>query len=189
MKLKIILILLSFFSFLSYSQDKCVKCANLRNLSRENNDYNLFKQFLDSCVMSDTTYFDYSENKSTKRNAITYNLVEKDYCNNYYSNSMIYISSKKIISGFSVENNDTIFSVIDNEEIIQKVSLDIVRQVQKKLIYPKKCLKNNIEGKVYLTFVLNKLGESKDIFVIKGPDQLFMILNLYWHFALVRYRF
>ena len=47
--------------------------------------------------------------------------------------------------------------------------------ISKNTNYPKKCRKEKIEGKVYLTFVLNEDGNPINTYVIKGPD---MLLNI-----------
>lgn len=40
------------------------------------------------------------------------------------------------------------------------------------IVYPKKCRKNNIKGKVYLKFTIGSDGAVRDIIILKGVHPL-----------------
>jgi TonB family protein len=114
------------------------------------------------------------ENERT--NATSYTVNEKNYCGDYSSTASYQMIDEKLISGYSIENHDTIYWSVDNrEEQIRTTISEIVKHISKKTIYPKKCKKEKVEGKVFLTFVINEKGNPINTYVIKGPD---MLLNI-----------
>ncbi len=48
----------------------------------------------------------------------------------------------------------------------------LIIEISSRVVYPKECLDSNIEGKVYLRFVVNEDGSVSDIIAVKGPHKL-----------------
>lgn len=164
-------------SFLhSYSQDKCAACDSIKRKSRQEYSFEAYNQYRIECIISDTIFYNQTLVVNERTNANIYTINEKNYCGNYSSTASYEIKDEKLISGFSVEDQDTIYWSVDNQEQqLQTTTSEIVKHISKNTNYPKKCRKEKIEGKVYLTFVLNEDGNPINAYVIKGPD---MLLNI-----------
>lgn len=70
------------------------------------------------------------------------------------------------------ENNEAIFSVVENEPEFPGGVEALYKFISKNVVYPKKALKNGIEGKVVVEFVIEANGSVTNVKVFKSvnPD-------------------
>ena len=70
------------------------------------------------------------------------------------------------------ENNEAIFSVVENEPEFPGGVEALYKFISKNVVYPKKALKNGIEGKVVVEFVIEANGSVTKVKVFKSvnPD-------------------
>jgi TonB family protein len=78
-------------------------------------------------------------------------------------NRTVNIENKEIILEFWFNENDTIYRVAEFDESLKKNIDKYYKKLSRKLKYPKIARKNEIEGVVYLTFMVNKEGQMKNI--------------------------
>ncbi|MBL7936846.1 MAG: energy transducer TonB [Bacteroidia bacterium] len=176
MKTTILTIILTISFLYSYSQDKCATCDSIKRKSTQEYNFESYSQYRKECIIRDTIFYNQTLVVNERANANIYTINEKNYCGNYSSTASYEIKGEKLISGFSIENQDTIYWSVDNQEQqLQATTSEIIKHISKNTIYPKKCRKEKIEGRVYLTFVLNEDGNPINTYVIKGPD---MLLNI-----------
>ena len=70
------------------------------------------------------------------------------------------------------ENNEAIFSVVENEPEFPGGVEALYKFISKNVVYPKKALKDGIEGKVVVEFVIEANGSVTNVKVFKSvnPD-------------------
>jgi TonB family protein len=94
----------------------------------------------------------------------------------YYSNRIIKRKEKyrhgKFINGncYSISGQDTTFFPRFLMASFPGGNNELNKYIISNLKYPKEALKQNIYGKVFVSFVINKEGEVEDIKVIKGVN-------------------
>lgn len=176
MKTLLSTIILTMSFYYSYSQDKCATCDSLKKKSRQEYSFEAYSQYNKECVTRDTAFYNQTLVVKERTNANTYTVKEKSYCGDYTSTASYEIKDEELISGYSIENHDTIYWSVDNQEEQMRITIsEIVKHISKNTMYPKKSRKDKVEGKVFLTFVLNEDGKPINTYVIKGPD---MLLNI-----------
>jgi protein TonB len=66
------------------------------------------------------------------------------------------------------ENNTQIFTAVEQEPSFPGGMEQFYRFLQTNIRYPAKAFENNVQGKVFLTFVVEKDGSLTDIKVVRG---------------------
>lgn len=68
--------------------------------------------------------------------------------------------------------NDSVykFENLDKEPVFNKGNGELNKFIQKNIIYPKQSKENQIEGNVYVQFVIEKNGKVTNIKILKGLD-------------------
>ena len=64
-------------------------------------------------------------------------------------------------------NNDSVYVKVDSMPIFPEGETAMFKFVSTNVIYPKEAIRNNISGKVFLSFVIGKDGVVKDIKVLR----------------------
>jgi TonB family protein len=160
----------------AFCQYKCSDCDSLKRKSRQEYSYEAYQKHYKNCISRDTIYYNQTDIVKEKGNANIYTITEKESCGTYVSKATYSVAGNKLIRGYSLEDRDTIFWTVNNQEAqMQKIIPEIMNYVSKNINYPAKCKRENIQGKVFLTFILNEEGTPMDAYVIKSPDILFSV--------------
>jgi protein TonB len=71
------------------------------------------------------------------------------------------------------EGGDEPFMIVEVKPTFRGGDLERFREwVQKRVVYPQLAMENNIRGRVYLTFVVERDGSVSTVNIVKGVDQL-----------------
>jgi TonB family protein len=73
---------------------------------------------------------------------------------------------------FICAQSDSVFSIVDQMPHYPGGDDSLVSDIASKVIYPKQCADSNIQGKVYLRFIVNEDGSTSKMEVIKSPHPL-----------------
>ena len=91
------------------------------------------------------------------------------------------IDSQKIISyktiaeeSYDTNNNDEVYTIVDQMPVFPggKGDAGIGLFIAQNTIYPPMALDNDIEGKVYVKFIVDKRGKVRDVEIAKGADPI-----------------
>ena len=85
--------------------------------------------------------------------------------------SMSYAQDKQ--NGNAVAGKDAEYAVseLDNQPEFPNGNDGLVKYLSENINYPKKALKKNIMGKVYVQFVIDKTGKVTDVVAVRGVDK------------------
>ena len=85
--------------------------------------------------------------------------------------SMSYAQDKQ--NGNAVAGKDAEYAVseLDSQPEFPNGNDGLVKYLSENINYPKKALKKNIMGKVYVQFVIDKTGKVTDVVAVRGVDK------------------
>ena len=69
------------------------------------------------------------------------------------------------------EDSDEVFMVVEQMPVFPGGDLGLMKFIQKMVKYPPIAKENDITGKVYVTYVVNKKGKVTNVKVIRGVDK------------------
>jgi periplasmic protein TonB len=84
--------------------------------------------------------------------------------------SLISFSQKPFNSKSGVVKNSTIFRKVDEVAQFPGGEMNMARFLTKNLIYPEKSKTGNLQGSIFLSFIVNKLGQIKKISFLKKTN-------------------
>lgn len=67
--------------------------------------------------------------------------------------------------------SEVIFDVVEQQPIFPGGTDELYKFISKNFKYPKKCLRKNHQGKIYIQFVVNKDGSIGDVKILRGIDK------------------
>ena len=143
----------------SFGQSECKICDSLQYLQRQTGNRQAFDKYNSICLKTDSLV-------SEKKIVVRTKAICSDYISFYTYNS----DSKTPVSGFRIEKNDTIFYKADIIPIYQKGEAEMMKFIKKHITYPKRCSYKNIQGKVYISFVVDENGNIYDVYALISPD-------------------
>lgn len=173
-----ILFITSFFFNALLAQDKCTICEEYKRKGIEEFDNEAFKSYTDECFKTNTVYYKDSTIVESKKQSSTYTEYKTDYCGKFSGVYKYNTKDKSIIEGCSVEDGDTIYSVMDNAEVSSQRMNFIMKHILKNFKYPQEAREKHIEGKVFVQFTLNELGDPIKVYAIKSPDKSLAIESI-----------
>lgn len=98
-------------------------------------------------------------------------IIQKDTLLNKTSYSKIN-SVDSLLVQYEINNQDTVFYVAEKQPEFPGGDNMMYNFIYRNLRYPNSARENGIQGKVYITFIVTKEGEIKDIKVLYGPPIL-----------------
>ena len=69
------------------------------------------------------------------------------------------------------EDDDEFFMVVENMPIFPGGDLGLMKYIQKNVKYPAIAKEYNITGKVYVSFIVDKLGSVTNVKIVRGVDK------------------
>ena len=69
------------------------------------------------------------------------------------------------------EDDDEFFIVVENMPIFPGGDLGLMKYIQKNVKYPAIAKEYNITGKVYVSFIVDKLGSVTNVKIVRGVDE------------------
>ncbi len=97
--------------------------------------------------------------------------VIKIFSGDQYDNYQFIRGFKSINSfGINRSSGDTVYMVVEKQPEYPGGYNEMMNDIRKTLKYPVSARRSGASGTVYVSFVINKLGEMKDMYVIRGFD-------------------
>ena len=156
---KIIYLFLLFTVTKSFGQNECKTCDSLQQLKRQTGNRQAFDEYKSVCLKNDTIFSN-----------TTFVVITKAICSDFTSYLTFNNESSVPTAGFQIEKNDTIFYLADKIPVFKKNGGDVIEFITKKIIYPPNCINKSIQGKVYITFVIDENGNMIDVYPLISPD-------------------
>jgi periplasmic protein TonB len=72
----------------------------------------------------------------------------------------------------SIPNEDTIFRVVEKQPEFPGGLSALYEYLRKSIVYPKMAVESNIQGTVYISFVVEKNGSLSNILVVRSPHNV-----------------
>ena len=157
------------------AQDKCAFCNEYKRKSTEEYEYDAYLKYRKECLDTKVIYYRDTVVVESKKHATAYVEYKKDFCGKFSQILKYNIKNKSLIDGYTIDEGDTIFSVMDNPETSSSRMSFIIKFIAENLKYPKEALDKKLEGKVFVQFTLNEFGDPIKVFAIKAPDKLLAI--------------
>lgn len=85
--------------------------------------------------------------------------------------SMSYAQDKQNENAVAGKDAEYAVSELDNQPEFPNGNEGLVKYLSENINYPKKALKKNIMGKVYVQFVIDKTGKVTDVVAVRGVDK------------------
>jgi protein TonB len=86
---------------------------------------------------------------------------------------VVFMLTKNITHAQNNTSNDSIYNFenLDKEPVFNEGNGDLNEFIKKNIMYPKQSRKDQIEGKVYVQFVIEKNGKVTNIKILKGLNE------------------
>ncbi|MCF8235334.1 MAG: M56 family metallopeptidase [Bacteroidales bacterium] len=81
-------------------------------------------------------------------------------------------TTQKVEKPQKQEDDDEIFVVVEQMPEFKDGRKGLYKYLAEKITYPSEAMKKNIEGKVYVTFVIEKDGSVSNVRILRGADDL-----------------
>ena len=82
-------------------------------------------------------------------------------------------SDNELVGDPSGNNGDEPFVLVEVKPTFKGGDLEKFREwIQKRVVYPQEAQENNIRGKVYLTFVVERDGSVSNVNIVRGVDKI-----------------
>lgn len=147
--------------------DKEGYCNDLYSASRYG-DSEANEKFWKNCGTRSTFY---KNEKNENADSLDY-LYKEVISTSDVIHSYLYLrydSDNKFLEGLEILNNDTIYgNEADTDAEFPGGLKGLSDYLKENITYPKAAIANNISGKIYVTFIVNRRGEVDDISVSKG---------------------
>ena len=142
-------------------------CKDMQQASYHS--YKNSRQLLNSeCFIIDTVYVDINNEKSDS-SKYEYMKVSRTNKQNGEFQLSVYNRDPKIIFGYHVVDNDTIYHALPGKMPEYPGGEEaMVAYLAKNIKYPVFARKNGISGNVFITFVVDETGEVKNVKMLRG---------------------
>lgn len=151
------------------SEVPCTYCDSLYRASIAEPGHKIWNQFAKECLHHDTAYYylDGSKIKS-KRRAYYYEIISNDSCSTFYSYQRISLKTegKGYLYWQAYKGDTTLYEYVSPEFTGGQAGLHKFLRTNVK--YPEKAERNEIQGIVWVSFVVEENGEIKDISIYQG---------------------
>lgn len=74
-----------------------------------------------------------------------------------------------------VDTKDQVFTIVEEMPVFEKGGEDINTFLAKNINYPLECKESNVQGTVYIRFIVQAAGGIRDIQVMKSPKECNML--------------
>ncbi|HMT29759.1 MAG TPA: energy transducer TonB [Bacteroidia bacterium] len=172
--MKRFLILLLFSSTQLFAQhDGCDKCSMLQEeyeaaVSPEKEKiYAFFKQ---ECLQTDTVFVSDQGVVQKAEVATNMKVVDKGKCIDYQIVKEYVKATKKETRSYSVSKKDTVYTFASTQPVFPGGDVELMKYLSKNIQYPAKAAAEEIQGTVYLQFVVTKNGTVGSVKAIRSPN-------------------
>ncbi len=85
-------------------------------------------------------------------------------------NKAVEIQNNVVIEEEEEEAEEEIFTIVEKQAGFPGGTAKLMEYLKKELVYPQVAIDNNIQGRVFIEFVVNKDGSIQDVRVARGVD-------------------
>lgn len=80
-------------------------------------------------------------------------------------------SSAQTDSTFRIGQSDVIFDIVEEQPEFPGGTVQLYKFISDNFIYPQKCKRKNHQGKIYVSFVVEKDGSIEEVKILRGVDK------------------